>query len=279
MNMIFLFIIGILFSQLQLEASSGGITGRSVVGCSCHGTQNTNTAVSLREGAGPFTVQAGASKSFTAVVAHATLNKAGMNLAIKNSSNQNAGSYSGTTNCSPSGGELIQTSTVNMSNGEAEFGFTWTAPTTPGTYTLSMAGNAVNGNGGTSGDQWNVMNDVTITVTGSGSSITLNSQTSPSTFCRNVPVTITWTGNGLSGNTNIEMSPTGGAPWTQIGSVPASTLNYTWNIPPNQNYSSNYRIRVINGTAIDTIDAPISILPTPLITTNPPPLDTACIGV
>jgi hypothetical protein len=166
-----------------------------------------------------------------------------------------------------------------MSNGEAEFGFTWTAPSTPGTYTIRMAGNAVNGNSGTSGDQWNMMNEVTITVTGAGSSITLTSQSSPSSFCRSAPVNITWTGNGLNGNTGIEMSSTGGAPWTQIGSVPASTLNYTWNIPPNQNYGSNYRIRVINGTAIDTIDAPISILPTPLITTNPPPLDTACIGV
>ena len=278
MNIMFFLILGIFFMHDSLKGYSGGITGRSEVGCSCHGTQNTNTAVSLREGAGPFTVQAGGSKTFTAVVAHGSLNKAGMNLSIKNSSNQNAGTYSGTTNCSPSSGELIQTSTVNMSNGEAEFGFTWTAPTTPGTYTIRMAGNAVNGNSGTSGDQWNMMNEVTITVTGAGSSITLTSQSSPSSFCRSAPVNITWTGNGLNGNTGIEMSSTGGAPWTQIGSVPASTLNYTWNIPPNQNYSSNYRIRVINGTAIDTIDAPISILPIPLITTNPPPLDTACMG-
>ena len=278
MNIMFFLILGIFFMHDSLKGYSGGITGRSEVGCSCHGTQNTNTAVSLREGAGPFTVQAGGSKTFTAVVAHGSLNKAGMNLSIKNSSNQNAGTYSGTTNCSPSSGELIQTSTVNMSNGEAEFGFTWTAPSTPGTYTIRMAGNAVNGNSGTSGDQWNMMNEVTITVTGAGSSITLTSQSSPSSFCRSAPVNITWTGNGLNGNTGIEMSSTGGAPWTQIGSVPASTLNYTWNIPPNQNYGSNYRIRVINGTAIDTIDAPISILPIPLITTNPPPLDTACIG-
>jgi hypothetical protein len=280
MNMIFLFIIGILFSHIQLEASSGGITGRSGAGCGgCHGGQNNATSVFLRDGAGPFAVQAGTSRTFTAVVAHGSLNKAGMNLSIKNSSNVNSGSYSSTNNCSVSGGELIQTSPVNMSNGEAEFGFTWTAPTTPGTYTLRMAGNAVNGNGGTSGDQWNIMNEVTITVIGSGSSITLSSQTSPSTFCRNAPVNITWTGNGLSGNTNIEMSPNGGAPWIQIGTVPAATLNYTWNIPAVQSFGTNYRIRVINGTAIDTIDAPISILPIPIITSNPAQLDTACIGV
>jgi hypothetical protein len=262
-----------------MQASSGGISGRSQNGCGgCHGSQNTATTVSLREGAGPFTVQAGGSKSFTAVVAHASLPKAGMNLSVKNSSNTNVGTYSGTNNCSSSGGELIHTSPVNMSGGEAEFAFTWTAPNTPGTYTMFMAGNAVNGNGGTSGDLWNLMNEVTIIVEASGTSISLTSQSSASTVCRSAPVNITWTGSGLSGNTTIEMSPTGGAPWTQIGSVPASTLNYTWNIPPNQTYSSNYRIRVINGTAIDTIDAPISILPIPVITSNPPPLDTACIG-
>ena len=280
MKIFVLFVLSIMFLQCDLEASSNGITGRSLIGCGggCHGSQNTATSVSLREGAGPFTVQAGASKSFTAVVAHASLPKAGMNLSVKNSSNTNVGTYSSTNNCSSSGGELIQTSPVNMSGGEAEFAFTWTAPSTPGTYTMRMAGNAVNGNGGTSGDMWNLMSEVTIIVEAGGPSISVTSQTSASTFCRNAPVSITWTGSGLNGNTAIEMSPTGSAPWTQIGSVPASTLNFTWNIPPNQTYGSNYRIRVINGTAIDTSDAAVSILPTPVIISNPPPLDTACIG-
>ena len=263
-----------------MHAYSGGVTGRSLIGCGggCHGSQNTATTVSLREGAGPFTVQAGGSKSFTAVVAHASLPKAGMNLSVKNSSNTNVGTYSGTNNCSSSNGELIHTTPVNMSGGEAEFAFTWIAPNTPGTYTMRMSGNAVNGNGGTSGDMWNLMNEVTIIVEASGPSISLTSQSTPSTACRNAPVNITWTGSGLSGNTAIEMSLTGGIPWTPIGSVPASTLNYTWNIPPNQTYSDNYRIRVINVAAIDTIDAPISILPIPVITSSPTPLDTACIG-
>jgi hypothetical protein len=233
MKHIFTILFFLFGSVATMHASSGGITGRSLIGCGggCHGSQNAATSVSLREGAGPFTVQAGGAKSFTAVVAHASLTKAGMNLSVKNSSNTNVGTYSATNNCSSSGGELIQTSPVNMSGGEAEFAFTWTAPSTPGTYTMRMAGNAVNGNGGTSGDLWNLMNEVTIIVEASGTSISLTSQSSASTVCRSAPVNITWTGSGLSGNTTIEMSPTGGAPWTQIGSVPASTLNYTWNIP------------------------------------------------
>lgn len=272
---IMFFICGIIQSA---QASSGGITGRSQTGCGgCHGGQNNATTVSLREGAGPFTVQAGTSKTFTAVVAHATLTKAGMNLSIKNSSNVNAGTYSALSNCNNSGGELTHPTPANMNGGEAEFGFTWTAPSTPGTYTIYMAGNAVNNNGNANGDSWNIMNSITINVV-SGSSISLTSQTSPSTVCRSSAVNVTWTGDGLSGNTIIEASPNGNAPWTPIGSVPASTLNYTWNISDNQAFSSNYRIRVLNGTAIDTIDAPISILPIPEILTHSSPFDTACIG-
>ena len=272
---ILFFICGIIQSA---QASSGGITGRSQTGCGgCHGGQNNATTLSLREGAGPFTVQAGTSKTFTAVVAHATLTKAGMNLSIKNSSNVNAGTYSALSNCNNSGGELTHPTPANMNGGEAEFGFTWTAPSTPGTYTIYMAGNAVNNNGNANGDSWNIMNSITINVV-SGSSISLTSQTSPSTVCRSSAVNVTWTGDGLSGNTIIEASPNGNAPWTPIGSVPASTLNYTWNISDNQAFSSNYRIRVLNGTAIDTIDAPISILPIPEILTHSAPFDTACIG-
>lgn len=262
----------------NMNASSGGITGRSASGCGgCHGGQNNATSLSLREGAGPFTMQAGTSRTFRAVVAHASLSKAGMNLSIKNSSNVNAGSYSSLSNCSNAGGELTQPSPVNMSGGEAEFGFTWTAPTTPGTYTLRMAGNAVNGNGNTNGDAWNIMNEVTIVVE-SGPTISLTSQTSPSSVCRSGSVNISWTASGLTNNTTIEMSPTGNAPWTQLASVPAAQLNYTWNVPGNQQFGTSYRIRVVNETAIDTIDAPISILPVPVITSTPPPLDTACIG-
>ena len=268
-----------IFAMLQcMEASSGGKTGSSQAGCGgCHGGQNNATAVSLREGAGPFTVQAGASKSFTAVVAHATLTKAGMNLSIKNSSNVNAGTYSAMSNCFSSGGEITQPSPANMSNGEAEFGFTWTAPSTPGTYTLYMAGNAVNGNGNANGDAWNLLDAITINVV-SGPSLTITSQNVASTVCRNGTVNISWTGNDLSGNTVIEASVNGNGPWTLIGSVPASTLSYAWTVSDNQQFSSNYRIRVMNGSAIDTTNAALSILPIPEILTHSPPQDTACTG-
>ena len=265
----------------NMEASTGGITGRSQSGCSgggCHGAQSTATTVFLRDGAGPFTIQAGSSKSFIAVVAHATLPKAGMNLSVKNSSNVNSGTYSAMTNCTNSGGEITQPNPAAMSNGETEFAFTWTAPSTPGTYTMYMAGNAVNANNNANGDAWNLMTSVTINVV-SSSSITITSQDTPSTVCRNGTVNVTWTGTNLSGNTIIELSgPNGGGPWTPLGSVPAATLNYTWTVPDIQSLANNYKIRVTNGSAIDTTNAGIALLPEADILTHSAPFDTACVG-
>jgi len=44
------------------------------------------------------------------------------------------------------------------------FEFTWTAPRTEGTYYLHAIANAVNRNGGTSGDEWNWLDPIEITV-------------------------------------------------------------------------------------------------------------------
>ncbi len=63
-----------------------------------------------------------------------------------------------------SSGELTQSATASMSGGRADFDFTWTAPTTPGTYTLRGAGNAVDGDRRTSGDAWALAANLTITV-------------------------------------------------------------------------------------------------------------------
>jgi hypothetical protein len=52
-----------------------------------------------------------------------------------------------------------------MSNKSAEFAFTWTAPTTPGTYYVQAVANAVNGNGrNDAGDDWTFLQPVEIIV-------------------------------------------------------------------------------------------------------------------
>ena len=54
-----------------------------------------------------------------------------------------------------------------MSSGKAEFSFTWTAPSQEGVYYLMATANAVNRNGGDSGDEWNFMTPIQITVAAS----------------------------------------------------------------------------------------------------------------
>lgn len=106
----------------------------------------------LREGNGPFSLSTGESKTFKVIVAHASMPKSGVNIAVKNSSNNNAGSFSNLTNCVSSNNELTHSAPVAITGGETEYIFTWTAPAIPGVYTLRAAGNAVNNNGGDTGD-------------------------------------------------------------------------------------------------------------------------------
>ena len=274
----FVICVATLMNISPIIASSGGKIGSSINGCGgCHGGSNNATTVFLREGNGPFSLSTGESKTFKVVVAHASMPKSGVNIAVKNSSNNNAGSFSNLTNCVSSNNELTHSAPVTMTGGETEYTFTWTAPAIPGVYTLRAAGNAVNNNGGDSGDFWNVMSSITINVQASAS-IVINSQNNAAKYCRNSPLDILWTANGLSGTTTIEMSPTGTLPWAQIGSVPANITNFQWTVPANATYGNNYRFRVINGAVSDTNDANISVLPTPIIAIQPKAFDTTCIG-
>ena len=277
---LFLFMLMMFASATSLMASINGITGRTTSGCAsgCHSAASTATNVFLREGSGPFTMAPGESKTFKAVVAHASMPKSGINISVKNSSNANAGTFSGLINCISGGGELKHSSPVAMSGGESEYTFTWTAPSTTGTYTIRAAGNAINDNGNESGDFWNFMTNVTINVQSSSPTITITSQNSTLSYCRLSPIDFTWTGSNLSGNTSIEYSETGTAPWVPIASVPAAQLSYTWTVPAGLNYGVNYKFRVLNSTAIDTTNATSIIAPTPVISVQPNPFDSVCTG-
>lgn len=263
-------------------AYNDGISGYTQSGCgggSCHGgSANANTSVFFRNTSGTITMTPGESKTFTAVVGHATLTRAGINIGVKNSSNQNVGTLTAGTGLKTQGGEVTHTAPRAMSNNEAEFTFTWVAPSTPGTYTIRAAGNAVNNDGGRNGDTWNLMTDITVQVQNNQPTIAITSLNTAATFCRNAQVTINWTGAQLSGNTVVEMTPGLGQPWTQIGSVAAATTTFSWTVPVAQAFGKSYRFRVTNSTAIDTNDAGISILPVPGFTTQPKPFDTVCAG-
>lgn len=118
---------------------------------------------------GSSTVNAGATVSFTIQVAHSSQQSAGVNIAVKTGENSetDAGTLTPAagSGLKSVGGELTHATPKSMSGGNASFSFTWTAPSTPGTYYLRAIGNAVNMNGQSNGDSWNWMTPIAITVT------------------------------------------------------------------------------------------------------------------
>ena len=157
-------------------ADPNGKTGRTSTmtqGCGdCHGSNAGNaTSISLK---GPSTVGAGQMATFTIVIGHASNPSAGVAVAIRQSptgTSDGIGVLSTITGAGlrvrGMGGsqELTQSAPKLMSNKQAEFAFTWTAPTTPGKYYVQAVGNAVNGNGRNDGaDDWTFLEPVEIVV-------------------------------------------------------------------------------------------------------------------
>ncbi|MBS1537925.1 MAG: hypothetical protein JST20_09270, partial [Bacteroidetes bacterium] len=272
----------IVVSATVALSSEGGIIGRTTSGCSgngCHDAQSSATTVSLQGVSGTnITMSPGENRSFTVLVAHATQPKAGVNISIKNSGGTNVGTLAVVASLRLSGGELTHTTThPNITGAGAPFTFTWTAPTTPGDYLLRAAGNAINNNGNESGDVWNFMNTITISVV--ASSVTVNAPNGGEVLCRGSQTNITWTPTGISGNVKIELT-SDGTNYTQIATVPATPSSYTWTIPAAQTTGNTYKIRVSDATSAsvnDLSDANFSILSTPVITTQPKS-DSVCPG-
>jgi hypothetical protein len=167
--------ISFMFSFGIVQADPGGKSGRLLSnsgGCGgCHGNASSNTSVSIISKSGSFTIQPGAKAEFSAIVAHASKTGAGINIGVKSSpsSNTNSGTLEvlAGQGLKKSSSELTHTSPKTMVSGKAEFSFTWTAPSQEGVYYLMATGNAVNRNGGDSGDEWNFMTPIQITVAAS----------------------------------------------------------------------------------------------------------------
>ena len=169
----------LLVSSFIVQADPGGKPGRLLStsgGCGdCHGNASSNTNVSIVSKSGSFTVLPGSKTEFTAIVAHATKTGAGITIGVKKQLNTN--SPIGILDIIAGQGlkkvkdtsllELVQSAPKTMTNGKAEFPFSWTAPSQEGVYYLMATGNAVNKNGGDSGDEWNFMTPIQITVAAS----------------------------------------------------------------------------------------------------------------
>ena len=237
-------------------AYSSGITGYSASGCTCHTPgQSSNTSISFSSSSGSFNVSPGSALTITLTVAHSSQVEAGTNISVVNSSSQNAGSLSPASGSGlqSSGSELTHTSPKAMSGGEASFTFTWTAPTTPGTYTLRAAGNAVNNSSSNSGDYYNTGTQ-TITVV-SSPTVALTSPNGGEEWCAGASQNITWTSSNIT-NVKIELSSDGGGsyPTTLVASTPAAAGSWAWNIPSGQTLGNQYKVRISDASSASTND-------------------------
>ena len=157
-------------------ADPNGKTGRTSTmtqGCAdCHGP-NAGAAVTLTL-EGPRKMEPGQLATFKFIVGHASNPSAGVSVAIRKTptgTGDGAGTLAAVTGAglrlrgTGAAAELTQSAPKLMSNKSAEFAFTWTAPTTPGTYYVQAVANAVNGNGrNDAGDDWTFLQPVEIIV-------------------------------------------------------------------------------------------------------------------
>ncbi|GBD07688.1 Endoglucanase C [bacterium HR21] len=279
-RLLLLGLFGGLASSVPSLGYPSGITGVTQTGCTCHGsTPSSSTTLTAQSGSGSFRTRPGQTLTLTVIVAHSSQQAAGIDIAVHNQSGQNAGSLSPASGSGLqlSNGELTHTQPKTMSNGQAAFSFSWTAPSTPGLYTLRAAGNAVNNNGNNSGDFWNFLSPVTLTVAG----ITVLEPNGGETWCAGSTKTIRWNSVGVD-NVTIELSANGGQSWTTLATnVPASAGSWSWSIPANQPPGSQYRIRIVDAAdaqLFDVSDGNFSISGPPQITQHPQPLQPVCEG-
>lgn len=262
------------------SAYSSGITGQTVAGCTCH-SQGSATSLSFTSSSGSFNVSPGGTLTITFTVAHSSQSAAGADIGVVNSSNQNAGTLSPASGSGLQsvGSELTHSQAKTMSSGSASFTFTWTAPNTPGTYTIRAAGNAVNGNGNSSGDVYNTGTQ-TITVV-SSPTVAVTAPNGGEEWCAGGTQNITWTSSNIS-NVKIELSSDGGAsyPTTLVASTPAAAGSWAWSIPSGQQLGTQYKVRISdasNAATNDVGNGNFSIKGATIITTQPAS-QTGCEG-
>lgn len=273
----------IAISTTSVHANITGISGRSQLGCGgtgCHApTAGTGTSVSMLGVSGTITMAAGTQRSFTAIVSHTTQPAAGINISVKNGAGVNSGEFTAGTGLQIMNGELTHTAPQAMQGTphQAMFQFVWTAPATPGTYTLRAAGNAVNNNlNADPTDIWNTMAPITIVVPG----IQVTSPNGNEQWCRGTTKNITWTSSGVS-FVDISISQDGGASFSSIAThIAATPASWPWAIPTSMLVAGTYQVQVSdnsNPLTFDNSNASFFILAAPTVLENPLN-ETACVG-
>jgi hypothetical protein len=250
------------------SSSSGGVTGLSTTGCSCHGASNSATSMTL-SGLPAGGWVAGNTYSLTLTILNSTKAAAGFDLTCTQGtfSNAPAGTLASTT---ASGGELRHTTPALMSGGSVSFNFDWTAPSASASTLVifHVAGNAVNNTGNQSGDHWSTTNFTSIAApSGTPPSISL---TGISAITSN-SATIAGSGNANGASTNVSVdygltasfgSNTVSTPSVISGSSATSVSTTLSGLSPSTTYFVRYKATSTAGTtySLDTI-----------FTTAPPP--------
>lgn len=267
-------------STLPAFAYRNGSTGYTQSGCggsSCH-TQDPNTSIVMQGvSSNVIYMLPGSSRTFTAVVAHQTKSRAGVNISVTDSLGNYAGTLEAGGGTKVSNNEITHNQPQSMS-GSADFGFTWTAPATAGDFTIRGVGLGANNNFQSSGDEWEFMTPITIIV--SDTALQVLSPNGGERFCQGNYTVITWTPVIVKGSVNVEYSSNNGASWYTLGTVAGSPGLYLWNFPTNQAISTDYKVRVVstfNPSMGDTSDAKFSVLTTPQIVSQPK-ADSSCLG-
>ncbi len=262
----------ILGAQSTMSANGNGRTGSASAGCNnggwfCHGNSTGNTVVTVTPQYITNIVAPGEARQFTAVVAHPTQSKAGINVDIRNASGAIVGTMAAGTGTQDTSGEITHNGKQDIVNGQCTFTFTWTAPNSPGTYTLRAAGNAVNNNNNQSGDFWTTMTPMDITV----SNPILQEPTSGAKLCRGEIAIVRWSQPMYDGNVRLEVS-TNGINWTTIATTPGSPNFYQWLVPADFPIATTYRMRISHatkGTQYNTTSYQFAVVPSPVFVSQP----------
>ncbi|MCX6132957.1 MAG: T9SS type A sorting domain-containing protein [Ignavibacteriales bacterium] len=154
----FLFLGMVFYASYVFAHASGmtGVTRKNGNGCTCHGTSPT-TGVNVTID-GPAELSPNQTGNYTVTVQGGPAVRAGTDIAVS------AGTLNASSPLQKVGDELTHVSPQPFTGGLATFSFSYTAPATPGTYTIYANANSVNFNGANSGDQWNFAPNKTVTV-------------------------------------------------------------------------------------------------------------------
>lgn len=249
-KLLFTVLILFVFSiNLSFSESTGRATRTSTInsGCgSCHGAQpNANTSVSFL--AGPTTVEPNSTNNYSIRVYSSGNVSSGINIGVKSSitGEDNSGILSPGTGLKSLLSELVHSTPKMAQNGNADFDFTWKAPSNPGKYFMRAVGAACNDDDKVSGDTWNFMPVQEIIVRG----VELTAPVGGENFCAGGTMSIKWNAAAIE-KINIDLSFDGGISYNYriAENLTIQGGNYLWNIPTGIQQGSNCKIKLTDAS-------------------------------